>query len=71
MAKRIWTEEEIKVLIQENDKVLYGALKKLNGEQTKDEQQSGQTKHYNALDLTVQIQSSCQVFPNSLSKGVF
>jgi hypothetical protein len=29
MAKRIWTEEEIKVLIQENDKVLYGALKKL------------------------------------------
>ena len=27
--KRIWTEEEIKTLIQTNDKVLYGALKKL------------------------------------------
>ena len=49
MAKRIWTEEEIKVLIQENDKVLYGALKKLYGEQTRDEQQSGQTKHYNGV----------------------
>lgn len=28
---------------------LYGALKKLYGEQTRDEQQSGQTKHYNGV----------------------
>lgn len=44
---RIWTEEEIKRLIQENDKVLYGALLKLYGEQTADEQTAGETKHYN------------------------
>ena len=40
---RIWTEEEIKELIQTNDKVLYGALKKLYACQTADEQAYGET----------------------------
>ena len=47
MAKRVWTEEEIKAYVQTNDKVLYGAIKKLYNEQTADEQAAGQTKHYN------------------------
>lgn len=37
MAKRIWTETEIKDLVQTNDKVLYGALKQLYACQTADE----------------------------------
>ena len=41
MANRIWTEEEIKTLVQTNDKVLYGALKKLYNEQTSDEKAVG------------------------------
>jgi len=48
-AKRVWTEDEIKVLIQTNDTVLYGALKKLYAEQTADEQNDGRTKHYNGV----------------------
>lgn len=46
---RIWTEEEIKTLIQENDKVLYGALRKLYAEQTADEQADGNTKVHNGV----------------------
>lgn len=46
---RIWTEEEIKVLIQENDKVLYGALRKLYAEQTAEEQANGNTKVQNGI----------------------
>lgn len=46
---RVWTEEEIKVLVQTNDKVLYGALKKLYAEQTADEQSIGQTRHHNGV----------------------
>lgn len=45
--KRVWSEDEIKVLVQTNDKVLYGALKKLYAEQTADEQNMGHTKYYN------------------------
>ena len=48
-AKRVWTEEEIKSLIQTNDKVLYGALKKLYAEQTADEQSAGETKYNNGV----------------------
>ena len=48
-AKRIWTEEEIRNLVQTNDKVLYGAIKKLYAEQTADEQREGHTKHYNGV----------------------
>ena len=47
MAKRVWTEDEIRDYIQTNDKVLYGAIKKLYDEQTEDEKVAGQTKHYN------------------------
>ena len=47
--KKVWTEEEIKDLIQTNDKVLYGALKKLYAEQTADEQADGDTKHNNGV----------------------
>ena len=53
--KRVWTEEEIKNLVQTNDKVLYGALKNLYACQTADEQQDAETRHangagFNALD---------------------
>lgn len=46
-AKRVWTEDEIRELVQTNDKVLYGALKKLYAEQTADEQRAGETKVHN------------------------
>lgn len=54
-AKKVWTKEEIKNLVQTNDKVLYGALKKLYAEQTADEQYAGYTKDrnnagFNSLD---------------------
>ena len=48
MAK-VWTEDEIRDMIQTNDKVLYGALKKIYGEQTADEQRAGETKHHNGV----------------------
>lgn len=44
---RTWTEEEIRNLVQVNDKVLYGALRKLYACQTAEEQSSGMTKEYN------------------------
>lgn len=46
---RTWTEDEIRELIQTNDKVLYGALRKLYAEQTADEQRDGETKHHNGV----------------------
>lgn len=45
--KRIWTEAEIKNLIQTNDEVLYLALKKLYNCQTADEKAIGATRVYN------------------------
>lgn len=48
MAK-VWSEQEVKELIQTNDKVLYGALKKLYAEQTKDEQRVGETTEHNGV----------------------
>ena len=47
MAKRIWTAEEIKNLIQTNDIVLYRGLLKLYDCQTADEKLIGATNHYN------------------------
>lgn len=44
---RIWTEDEIRDLVQTNDTVLYRALKKLYGEQTAGEQASGETVEHN------------------------
>ena len=46
---RVWTAEEIKELIQTNDKVLYGALKKLYACQTADEKAVGETVEYNGV----------------------
>lgn len=64
-AKRVWTEEEIKFLVQNNDKVLYGALKNLYNCQTADEQSSAETTHangagFNALDA--EFLTSCAKF---------
>ena len=42
--KKVWTEDEIKDLVQTNDKVLYGALKQLYACQTADEKSSGETR---------------------------
>lgn len=47
--KRVWTEEEIKELVQTNDTVLYGALKKLYACQTADEQNTKETKEHNGV----------------------
>lgn len=44
---RVWTAEEIKTLVQTNDKVLYGALRKLYSEQTAEEQVQHSTKERN------------------------
>jgi len=49
VEKRVWTEEEIKDIIQRSDKALYGALKRLYQEQTADEQRVGSTKYYNGV----------------------
>lgn len=46
-ARRIWTEDEIRELVQTNDKVLYGALKNLYACQTADEQADGETHNRN------------------------
>ena len=46
---RVWTEEEIKHLIQVNDNVLYGALKTIYAEQTADEKASRQANHQNGV----------------------
>ena len=45
--RRVWTEEEIMVLVQTNDKVLYGALRKLYACQTDDEKSAGIASHRN------------------------
>lgn len=47
--RKAWTEEEIRNLIQTNDKVLYRALYALYNKQTEDEKDSGHTKHYNGV----------------------
>lgn len=44
---RIWTEDEIRTLVQTNDTVLYRALKKLYDEQTVEEQASRETVEHN------------------------
>lgn len=64
---RIWTEEEIKELVQTNDKVLYGALRKLYAEQTVDEKADGDTKYHNGVGFNgvdAKIMSSFAEFLN-------
>lgn len=48
-SKKKWSQDEIRKLIQTNDKVLYGALRKLYAEQTVDEQRAGETKLHNGV----------------------
>lgn len=49
MTKRVWTEEEIRNLIQTNDTVLYRALLKLYSCQTESEREYGETTHRNGV----------------------
>ena len=49
MAKRIWSEDEIRSLIQTNETVLYRALLKLYRCQTSEEQDSGETVEHNGM----------------------
>ncbi len=49
MSDRVWTQDEIKELIQTNDAVLYGALKKLYARQTEDERNCRETKENNGV----------------------
>lgn len=63
-TKKTWTEEEIKNLIQVNDKVLYGALKKLYACQTAEEQNDKETheqngKGFNGVDAPI-LSSFCE-----------
>ncbi len=44
---KIWSEDEIKNLVQTNDQVLYGALTKLYDQQTAEEKSEGITKEQN------------------------
>ena len=68
--KRIWTTDEIKNLVQTNDVVLYGALKKLYACQTEDERNSKETKEHNGKGFNgtdAQFLSSVSEF--LISKG--
>lgn len=63
-TKKTWTEDEIKNLIQTNDKVLYGALKKLYACQTAEEQNDKETherngKGFNGVDAPI-LSSFCE-----------
>lgn len=63
-TKKTWTEDEIKNLIQVNDKVLYGALKKLYACQTTEEQNDKETheqngKGFNGVDAPI-LSSFCE-----------
>lgn len=46
---RVWTEDEIKNLVQVNDKVLYGALKKMYSCQTESERCDHETHDHNGI----------------------
>lgn len=46
-SKRVWTEDEIRQLVQTNDKVLYGALKHLYACQTESEKSTASTHVHN------------------------
>lgn len=62
---RTWTKEEIKILVQTNDKVLYGSLKALYNCQTVEEKNTKDTvehngKGFNGVDA--KFLSSCAEF---------
>ena len=67
--RRVWTEEEIKTLVQTNDKVLYGALRKLYDCQTADEIAEGSANHrngagFNGVDAGI-LTSFCEFLNRS------
>ena len=62
--KRVWTQDEIKNLVQTNDKVLYGALRKLYECQTADEVEDRTATHrngagFNSIDAGI-LTSFCE-----------
>lgn len=62
---RTWTEEEIRNLVQSNDKVLYRALKRLYAEQTASEKASMETHERNGVGFNGadgNFLSSCSEF---------
>ena len=48
-TKRVWREEEVVYYILNNDKSLYGALRKLYDCQTDKEKESGNTQEHNGI----------------------
>lgn len=50
--KKIWTAEEIKQMMLTDDRVLYGALKKLYQYQTADEIATRETRESNGVGFT-------------------
>ena len=52
IAEKVWTVDEIKQLVQTNDKVLYGALKKLYELQTESEKQQKETTESNGVGFS-------------------
>ena len=62
--RRVWTQDEIRTLVQTNDTVLYGALKKLYACQTADEIAEGTATHrngagFNGIDAGI-LTSFCE-----------
>ena len=47
MAARVWTKDDIKVLLQTNDKMVSKSVVKLYEYQTSDEQDAGETNVHN------------------------
>lgn len=68
---RVWTEDEIRDLVQTNDKVLYGALKKLYAEQTADERAVGETTQRNGAGFNGVDSQILSSFAEFLSRTGF
>lgn len=69
--KRVWTEDEIRNLIQTNDVVLYRALRKMYAQQTEDEQMDGDTKHNNGVGFNGADAKIMSSFARFLEKAGF
>lgn len=69
--KRVWTEDEIRTLVQTNDKVLYGALKNLYDCQTSDEKTDGETSHQNGAGFNATDAPILSSFAQFLAKTGF
>lgn len=69
--KKVWTEDEIRNLVQTNDKVLYGALKKLYAEQTADEQRQKGTTHRNGAGFNSTDAGIMSSFAEFLNRAGF